>query len=275
MFKAQVFTWPTQGADAHLREDAHFIDAKNGVFVVADGVTRDRDEQGIYPYPSPAAGAALAAAENIGRALLLMHEGGTLITKQEMAAAFESGNGAVRAYSTDSGFWDNHDYLLRDLPGAVASALTMLDDATFTWGYIGDCGAARIRSNGQVRWHTPDDVTDVRQHFPKADEMSRSERNMLIRQNFRNKPGAGHPTYGVLTGEEEALRYVKTGIRSYDPGDLELVYSDGIAPFIFNDATFRQLLVHGSELEIYQHVADRSSATQHADEKTLIVVRGD
>lgn len=272
MFRIQICTWPAQGTNPHPREDVHFVNELHGVFTVADGVTRDASEPGQYPVPSPAAGAAMAAAESIGRALVLLLENREPVTKSEMAEALDFGNGAVRTYSKVNGFWVNHDYLTRDLPGAVAAAAVVYDDE-FVWGYIGDCGVARLSPRGDVIFRTVDDVAAARPAFAHIAETDPQARKVRIRRDFRNKPDADHPTYGVLTGEEAAEVYFKVGINEYAAGDMLLVYSDGIAPLIFEDATFRLLLMSGNEIDIHLYVADRSSADRHTDEKTLIIVR--
>ena len=56
---------------------------------------------------------------------------------------------------------------------------------------------------------------------------------------MRNKPDTRHLTYGVLTGEPEALHYLETGSVRLLPGDTAILFSDGILPFVF-ESSFRE-----------------------------------
>ena len=68
---------------------------------------------------------------------------------------------------------------------------------------------------------------------------------------MRNHPDRRFMTYGALTGEASALSYLKTGSIDLETGDIVVLFSDGIYPFIF-DHWFRHLvasLLHGISSE--------------------------
>lgn len=242
-------------------EDYVMKDEQNNYFVVADGVSRDVYKQLGY---SP----ARAAAERATQALL---EG--LQQGESLNEAFHTANRAVKELNQNEGLWGegNHNYLDRDLAATCLACLVRNGD-TFRYGYVGDCRIAHISAEG-VLFITPDQVLNARTEFPK--EGSREERAVTIRKERRNNPSDSHKTYGVLTGEDVALnpKYLKTGTIQSKPGDVVMVCSDGIAPFIENDEEFRKLLLQGSEEDIRVYAANPDSPYQNTDEKTLILHR--
>lgn len=266
MQKILSFQWPCQVDWKTTSEDVFFVDKIRRIFVVADGVTR-RGFTGPYPDPSPARLAAAAVVEALGKT-----PPDQFTQVQQVHEAFKQANRSVRSVNEHLGLWAVHDWWGHDLAGAVAAYLA-IQEKQFFYGFIADCGIAQIASSGNVLWHTPDLLAPAQKHFPATDTLGIKERFMRVRRDFRNKPQANLPTYGVLTGEEAALAYIKTGIRPYRKGDVLAVYSDGAVPFVVKDQPFQHLLCRGLESEIAAYVAQRSSPEQHSDEKTLIVVR--
>jgi hypothetical protein len=253
------------------REDSLLVDETNHVFVVADGVSRTKNEKDEYPYPSPARMASRVAADAMGQALA---------DGKEMKQTFADGNAAVKKLNEKLGLWDNHDYWVNDFAGTVGAVVVERDGKT-EYGYIGDCGVAHISATGELLWHSDDDVEAARVGFPKMEHRPAfapstqevKDRFIKVRKDFRNNPKADYKTFGVLTGEDAALEYVKTGSLETKPGELVVVYSDGILPFILKDPVFRGLLLKGDQEEIRQYIDERSSQETHYDEKTVIILR--
>jgi serine/threonine protein phosphatase PrpC len=263
------FDWPTtvekKLAAGIQSEDYADWDESGQYLVVTDGVTRDVYNQ---PGASPARSAAIRAAESIGENL---H--GSACSEAGIQEAFRRANQDVRLLNQEEGLWaeGQHNYLDKDLAGTCAACI-MRSPKEFFYGYVGDCRVARISADGNL-FITPDQVLAARSDFPK--EGTREERAVIIRKQRRNNPSDPHKTYGVLTGEDTALdpKYLHTGHLPYQPGDILIVCSDGVAPFIEKDEQFRQLLVTGSREEIQQYVANPDSPYQNTDEKTLLLHR--
>ena len=264
------FEWPAHVSYKREREDACVVkeSERAHVAVVADGVTRLQDKHGKYPYHSPATKAANVAALTIAKWLVSSNFFGEVVIRQ----AFSNGNVAVKRLNEELGFWDKCDYLTKDFAGTVA-ACVVESNGQIHCANIGDCGVAHFSSKRKLLWHSDDDVAKARPFFPKIEEVGLDERYIRVRRDFRNKPAAKHLTFGVLTGEPEALFYVKVESRSYILGDVVAVYSDGLAPFVLEDIDFQHLLVTGDQKQIQQYVADRSSSKLNPDEKTLILLR--
>lgn len=268
MMTIKTFQWPGHRAWKTVNEDAFFVDEGRAVIIVADGITR-RGFSGEYPNPSPAAAAAAAAADAMGRTLAGQQARVTLVGVRN---AFKRGNAAVQVLNKKLSLWDDHNWWDRDLAGTVAACL-VVKPHRFLYGFIGDCGVAHFVADGRIQWRTPDLVAPATAYSPSIEEIGQKQRFITVRRDFRNRPQAPHPTFGVLTGEKAALSYVQAGSRSYTTGDILAVYSDGAAPFVVDEATFSQLLATSEASAIQDYVAQRSSSEQHNDEKTLIIVR--
>ncbi|MDP3685705.1 MAG: hypothetical protein Q8R32_02640 [bacterium] len=250
-------------------EDAFLADEERGMFLVADGVTRTPGPQG-YPNPSPAREAADALLHAVHATLRDLP-----FAPESFVEACRIGNQRIRELNEQLGFWNHTDYLERDLAGAVFAGAWLRDDELL-WAVLADCGVAALLPTGTMAWETADQLVPVRQHFPKPstreERFETSPRAIEVRRDFRNKPSRGlDRTYGVFTGEDEALQYLETGSRTLSLGETMLVFTDGIRPF-FSDAEFRSLLCNGTAEEIQQFIPN-SPQNQPMTDKTLIVLR--
>ncbi len=137
-------------------EDATF--ARNGVLVVADGVSRNfYDKDKDY---SPAAKAAKIAVEMIGATLQTANAKGHL-TREDFTLAFSRANQAVRTINenetytgidgTTTTLAKSPDFYKRDLAGAVASAMVR-EGNTASYGFIGDCQIIKLSHDGEIIW---------------------------------------------------------------------------------------------------------------------------
>src|SRR5437870_1827863 len=92
MQSLQAFEWKSQIPWKKEREDSLFLDDQKKVLVVADGVSRTKNEEGEYPYPSPALAASKVASEAMGKSLVTHEE----VSEDDIRQAFADGNAAVR-----------------------------------------------------------------------------------------------------------------------------------------------------------------------------------
>ncbi len=245
-----------QSEDASLQEGL--------VMVVADGVTRFVSGNQEYPHPSPARMAADMAV-HVAAELLAKASPSQEVIRQ----AFEKANRAIAALNSELGL-GRGDYLEGDYAGTVASA-AMIDGDRFVYGFIGDCGVARISPEAELLWHTPDEVTPARPYFPSVGQVGLQQRFIRVRRDFRNRNDGQPGGFGVLTGEPSAMNYVRTGIEKLKAGDALVLYSDGAMPFVLNDRIFRELICVGSEDEIREYII--RTMGDHTDEKTLLIAR--
>ncbi len=251
------------GPATHPQEDSLLADENRSIFLVADGVTRTAGPSG-YPNPSPAKIAADRLLTTTHRALQKSPH-----TEENLRTACRLGNEEVRRLNKELGLWDNCDWLEKDLAGTVFAGL-LLNNNHFIWGFLTDCGVARLSPQGEILWITPDRLAPVRQYFPPPPQTKK--RQVAIRRDFRNRPDAGlDRTYGVFTGEDGAMPYLGTGTQSYNSGDILLVYSDG-ARHLIDQTDFRTLLLRGSVSDLTSYISQPAHCS-HQDDKTVIIVR--
>lgn len=247
----------------HPQEDSLLADENKGIFLVADGVTRTAGGAG-YPRPSPAKIAADRLLATVHRELAK-----TAYTEDNFRAACRVGNEEVRRVNQELGLWENCDWLEKDLAGAVFAGL-LVRNTDFVWGFLTDCGVARLSPQGEILWITPDRLKPVRRYFPPPPKTK--ERQITIRRDFRNQPAAGlERTYGVFTGEDNAMPYLEIGTQSYNPSDVLLVYSDGVRHLI-DQPDFRALLLHSNAAALEKYIRQPAHCP-HPDDKTIIVIR--
>src|SRR3989344_1606353 len=235
------FTLPSKVYEDLPVEDSYsYIQSNCGLIVgIADGITRDpiglkvlpdKDEARLklfsqaYPRPSPAKIAADLFCRTFVDSLLRKDIQG----RDGVREAFESANYEIRKLNMGREI----DYLENDFAACVASGGVIIERILY-FAYIGDCGVAVIDAKGNLKYRTKDDVKRVSLHLNSLDKNWREPSwRMKVRMSYRNKPSEPN-SYGSLTGEEEAMGYVRTGILKVEKRDFVLFYSDGMEELIF------------------------------------------
>lgn len=190
------------------------------LLAVGDGVTR-HPQGAVYPDPSPATRAAEAfcrAARDVS-----YHD--------PLRTVFARANRAIAGLNEVLGLGAAQG-AHADLAGTVG-AIARCQGNVLEWAYIADSGVAVVGCSGGVEWETPDDLAPLRRRrFSEFEKLTRAERHVAIRDRFRNRVAPSAEGFGVLTGEPEALGYVRTGARRLSGGEVVLVFSDGFRPFL-------------------------------------------
>ena len=141
------------------------------------------------------------------------------------------------------------DYLADDFPGCVG-ALGVVDirRRAFCWGKICDAGAALFDNKGNLVMKTENDGPDKHNNYfwntplMKGLSWSDASARVNVRRVFRNNPYDtlyGEHTFGVLTGEKEAMTYVRTGVERFGQGYTAMVYTDGVEHILFEGGDVR------------------------------------
>ncbi len=166
--------------------------------------------------------------------------------------SLEDANKQIGVYNQEQGLIPT-DYLARDLAGCTAAGFW--DEKGFLhWQFICDSGIAVVNSLGDLRFRTPDEGPHSKEKNPHLEEIlsqqggfNNTKGRRMIRSQYRNNPQEEF-AYGVLTGEETAIPYIKQGISFYpkvtystdrrkvklETGDYVLAFTDGMADIIFN-----------------------------------------
>jgi len=225
----------------HPVEDSYSIDSNNKILAVADGVTRDPAEKLStlkfilnYPNPSP----AKIAAEIFIQIFPLVLKDYNEANKDEKAikTAFEEANKKLKEWNKQN--MPNPDYVTRDFAGCVASG-TLEKKGIVYWGYLTDCGIAIFDDKGNLKFRTENQGPDKHEKYIWQDERlnrigwENPGARRIFRRDYRNNPSEPH-SFGVLTGEETAMHYVKTGVQEIKSNENLIVYTDGLESTIFS-----------------------------------------
>ncbi|MCL4545781.1 MAG: protein phosphatase 2C domain-containing protein [Chloroflexi bacterium] len=205
-------------------EDAFAIhlDGRRCVLVVADGVTRSPRADGSYPQPSGAQLASRVVAQTLAAHLADVEEA------PDFRQAFQVANIAVDQLNRTHRVWERLDYEEYDLFGAVATAAVIQGRDLF-WGHIGDTCLLIHDERTPVQQLTPDQVRAAMDRLDRlqSDELNGENRLYYSRARLRNHPQI-QASYGVLTGEDNALTYVDHGRRTLTSGATVLLCSDAL-----------------------------------------------
>jgi serine/threonine protein phosphatase PrpC len=218
-------------------EDAYAISDDSRAFCIADGVTRSRLECGAYPNPSPASIAAELVTTTMVASLSKAQAGSVTDGFSLLERAMASANASVRKYASTL---PPVDYWGYDLPGAVSTAV-VLTDAGAAYAHIGDTALFHLAGETQLTRVTTDHTLPLERWAEEHQYLSRQRRLMVARTLFRNNNKAT-PSYGVLTGESEALGFVEYGSLSPNSGDFLLLMSDGMGPLFLACGHNKELL---------------------------------
>lgn len=262
------------------------VDCGGHVCVVGDGITRFVAAGKEYPNPSYAATAAkifcdiasFSAVEGMRENL----RGEGDVCAAAIGRAFMLANEDIAKFNQTLGITkETTDYLENDFYGCVG-ALGILTGSTLRYGYIGDCGLLIYDSKSFMPKFVTNNDTGLLENFREAwgwfkgmsntdQAEGRKERRLFWARDLRNKPNALHLTYGALTGEPEALAYVKGGCAELAIDSTAVFFSDGILPYLF-DRSVRKAIVEalGSDMgeavrkEIVAQAISRANFTLRA-----------
>lgn len=237
----------------HVIEDAFGARrlARGITLIVADGVSRDplpvlpdkTSEEGKklwrshYPDPSFAKEVADLATEKVSSYLGKVRSW----NEKTLVNAIAHANHSLREYNRKH--FPNPNFLVHDEAGCQCAAALLQRELVYA--FLSSCGIALIR-DGEVLLKTPDEYwsTDEQRHqFLKASGLRlfesghglwhEPETRFILRSFYRNaaRPGG----YGILTGSEQALSFVRVGRRKIKKEDVVLAYTDGLAEIIFSE----------------------------------------
>ena len=254
-------------------EDQYY--ANDNEAIVADGITRDpigisdfskctaKDFLDKYPRPSGAELASKKICESFSKSSGSLRERLVIANKD--------------VEDLNKEYIENCDYLENDFYGAVASCIKV-EDNILHYAYICDCGVIIYDKNGNIKFKTEDDKElysdpfidkiGIPWHLKEARKIVRSE----YRNNINNIIDGKCVSYGALTGEEDAIHFIREGNIHLDDGDIVVVYSDGISNYLNEKEFINQLLNFNKEkFEEFIEKKSKEDYEKYGKEKTIII----
>lgn len=245
--------------------------------IVADGITRDPikvfdlstcsfDEM-LKKYPRPS-GAELAAREICST---FSKVEGTL--KDKLIECNKSVKELNNKHISEC------DYLQNDFYGAVASCIHIKNN-TLYYAYICDCGIIVYDSLGNIKFQTDDDKELISDPYINKIGIpwNLPEARIKVRRDFRNNlnniQDGKCVSYGSLTGEDSAIKFIKYGQLEISHNDIILVYSDGFSNLLHEKEFISHLISFNKEkFEEYINVKSLTDYDKYGKEKTIVLLK--
>lgn len=251
--------------------------ASNDEAIVADGITRDpigisdfskySHEDFLEKYPRPS-GAEIAAKEICET---FSKTSGSLIDKLVKC------NENIKMLNEK--YIPNCDYLENDYYAAVASCIKIESDI-LQYAYICDCGVIVYDKFGNVKFQTEDDKRLYSDPYINKIGISWDlpEARVIVRRDYRNNlnniVNGKCVSYGAITGEDSAIKFIKSGKVELSEGDIILVYSDGFYNFLHEKDFISEILDFEEEnFEKYVEEKTQKECGKYGGEKTLIIYK--
>jgi hypothetical protein len=244
----------------------YFRDEDQVICAVADGVTRYVPEGKGYPDLSHAHTVAEIFCSS---AVYALRSG------ESMQSAFNTANRAIAKMNKNLGKTKKSiDYLEKDFFGCqgVAGVLT---PGKLRYGYVADCGLIVYNKDFLPVFFSENNIENLERFREGWGFSSRAERRMFWAKTMRNCPHERHLTFGSLTGDPEAVSYLKIGELNLEPGDTVIFFSDGILPFVF-ERSFREVVRDHGDIGHCVDVLTKKLSAKHVsnldDDKIFLAI---
>lgn len=260
----------------HPQEDYFLISNKNPVFTVADGVTLEYGALGKYPNPSGAGEVAKIFCEELVKKADDRYND---FKTEDLLEVFQKANMAAGEYNREKGmtketinFWD------KDLFAATAAFAVVKGNMVF-WASICDSYVLRFSKDGKMVFKSPACWSNSGKFLPKNwEQIDIDERKKIIRKIYRNGVDKDGELigYGVVTGEDNAVKYLNYGSFETDDGDIVALVTDGFEEYMnlpdFIDI-FRQWPRNlENEVKKFTTLKQDENFEKFGHERTLIVI---
>ncbi len=266
-------------------EDSYYAD--DCFAIVADGITRDpigisdlysvpfEELKRLYPRPS---GGELAARELTNFATKYIKDLDIKSnSEQAMRNLLIEGNQSIKGLNDR--FIPMCDYLQNDYYGTVAACATIIDNQLY-YAYICDCGVIVYDKDGNVKFQTEDDKALYSDPYINKIGIAWNlpESRIIVRRDYRNNVNNIQDnqcvSYGALTGEDDAVSFIRSGCIKVDSTDTIVVYSDGFTSLL-RRPDFIDLVIH-FDCDVFEQYVGKVSNTdyeRYGKEKTLVIMK--
>ncbi len=188
-----------------------------------------------YPNPSPAKRSSEIMVNHfidyLSTSNVLFNE----LNQEIVMEGYKEANMGIRFYNESLGIRpDTVDYLEKDYAGCVAAGAIVDEKREYlAYGFIADCRIRVFNEKGDLVLETPNEGPnskgsiddDIKKKF--GANFSAPLGRRIIRESYRNKIKE-RLSYGALTGEDNALSYVKTGCHILNENDRIILHTDGL-----------------------------------------------
>lgn len=232
-------------------EDVFLCDDANHIYIIADGVSRDKIN-GTYPNPSPALTVSQLFVSIVHKAILNEIYSGSAFNYEEIIRkSISIGNDAVRKFNLSN-------YCGYFPPGTVG-IVTIIAYKKLYYAYIGDCYGRIITPTKTVLFTECQTAKLAKSKIHYSAEMIRSK----ICNNTEHPYG-----YGVINGEHCALDFVTSGSLDMPIPCRIILSTDGVESQI--EGLNSQEMFYKSENNFIEESI--KSEIENADDRTIIII---
>ena len=271
---------PSLFKNFHPQEDFFGISKKHPIFVVADGVALNFDDEKDYPKHSGAGEVAKIFCETV---IFEAEKRYKNFKEQDLKDIFKVGNKAVLEYNNSQGRTkDSINYWDFDLFSATTAFVLIKGPKGHPkayWWTLCDSGVALYGKKGSRLFISPD-VWTVLDKFilDNFSNITGKERTKMLHRDYRNAVGKkGELTgYGVVDGEETAKFYLNIGTLDINAGDFILLFTDGFENYLklkeFTGLFLKWPENLENQLENIISKKSKLEPKKYGQEKTLIAI---
>lgn len=249
---AAYATAPNQRGLQKPNEDRLLCDAKHGIFIVLDGVTRVHEEYAQRPYESAAADVADLFLEAVYNALLADLQ--ALDPEALLKNAIRTANKKILPYreqktETQWGF-----------APSTTGLICLLRDSTLYYAAAGDCIGLLLRGSGK-------------QLFGCQWQLEAVDKLQVTKQE-RYSRYCNHPEsplcYTVFNGDPSVADTATYSYLELHRGDTLLLASDGLANYLKYEPLTKLRSQTPTEMIADSAAYDQTPFESYADDKTII-----
>lgn len=258
-------------------EDQFYVNDNVDEAIVADGITRDpvgisdfslhSFDEFIRNYPRPSGGE---------------------IAAKTIVDTFKNSKGSLRerlikcnneVRKINDKYIKKCDYLENDYYGAVTSCIK-IEGNILHYAFICDCGVIVYDKYGNIKFKTDDEKELFSDPYINKIGIpwNLKESRVIVRRDYRNNlnniKNNKCVSYGALTGEKDAIDFIRTGEVELLPSDIVVLYSDGFVNFLENEEFIELLLNFDKEhLKKYVNKKAKECYDRYGKEKTIIILK--
>lgn len=231
-------------------EDAYLVDTQHHIYIVADGVTRDRIN-GAYPNPSPARAISQLFVKTAHEEFIKTSHLPDI--KTGLTQAVIHANIMIKQ--------KNIDYT--EFAPGTTGIVTIVRDDIVHYVHIGDSSVYVVK-DGVLNRLTTIQTALVHEHYA---EFTKQQVRNDIANNINHPYG-----YGVLNGHDGAVDFLEYGQIKLTSDSTVLIASDGL-DVLFEQPDFRYTGQSAEELIVQAVDLEDSDETIRSDDKTVIIIR--
>lgn len=269
----------------HPAEDSCLASDKYPIGVIADGVTILDRPNGIYPiFSDGQSGPKKVSDAFCQQVLFWLEQQYPLVEPEIILKAFQKGNKEVQRLNQELLKIGPNDQNYGVQAFATVAAAACLKNSQLIYGFLTDCGIAVVGRNAQLKFITPEIWSRIKKPSSKHLQaiLKRGKGDYRNFRNYvRNNPALVEEgkfyTYGVINGQEGAIKYVEVGQKGLDQKDRVIVFTDGFRSY-FQEKDFLKVLAKDdlsefkSELDSLGSVLAKKGKEYRA-ERTLILLQ--